>query len=65
MCGRRQAPGFLARKALVEPLGITRSCTAGWGAYERQVEAEPHTMGKAHPQTMERKPIHLRTRIKR
>lgn len=63
--GRRQDTVFLALKALWEPLGITRYCTDGWGAYERPVEAEQHTVGKAHPQKIESKPINWRTRIKR
>ena len=49
----------------MEPFGITRSFTDGWGAYERHVDAEQHTVGKAHTQTIESKPINLRTRIKR
>jgi insertion element IS1 protein InsB len=35
------------------------------GAYERHVEAEQHTIGKAHTQKIESQPINLRTRIKR
>jgi insertion element IS1 protein InsB len=46
-------------------LGITRSCTDGWGAYERHVEAEQHTMGKAQTQKSERKHLTVRTRITR
>ena len=52
-------------KALLEPFGITRYFTDGWGAYERHVEAEQHTVGKAHTQKIERKHLTLRTRIKR
>jgi insertion element IS1 protein InsB len=51
--GRRQDTVFVALKALGEPFGLTRSCTAGWGAYERQVETEQHTVGKAHTQKIE------------
>ena len=39
--------------------------TDGWGAYERHVEAEQHTVGKAHTQKIESKHINVRTRIKR
>jgi len=46
-------------------LGITRSFTDGWGAYERHVAAEQHTVGKENTQKIESKPITLRTRIKR
>ena len=63
--GRRKDTVFLALKALLEPFGITRSCTDGWGAYERHVEAEQHTVGKANTQKIESKHINLRTRIKR
>ena len=63
--GRRQDTAFLALKALLEPLGITRYFTDGWGAYERHVEAEQHTVGKANTQKIESKHINLRTRIKR
>jgi insertion element IS1 protein InsB len=63
--GRRQDTVFLALKALLEPFGITRYFTDGWGAYERHVEAERHTVGKAHTQKIESKHINLRTRIKR
>jgi insertion element IS1 protein InsB len=45
--GRRQDTVFLELKALLEPFGITRYFTDGWGAYERHVETEQHTVGKA------------------
>ena len=63
--GRRQDTVFLELKALLEPFGITRYFTDGWGAYERHVAAEQHTVGKAHTQKIESKHINLRTRIKR
>jgi insertion element IS1 protein InsB len=56
---------FLRLKALLEPFGITRYYTDGWGAYERHVDAEQHTVGKKHMQRIESKHINLRTRIKR
>ena len=46
-------------------VGITRYFTDGWGAYERHVEAEQHTVGKENTQKIESKHINLRTRIKR
>src|SRR5438105_15777036 len=58
-------PSFWNSKGLLEPFGITRSFTDGWGAYERHVEAEQHTVGKAHTQKNESKHINWRTRIKR
>jgi insertion element IS1 protein InsB len=63
--GRRQDQVFLKLKALLEPFGITRDDTDGWGTYERHVDAEQHTIGKAHMQRIESKHINLRTRIKR
>ena len=56
---------FLQLQALLEPLGITRYFTDGWGAYERHVEAEQHTVGKDNTQKIESTHINLRTRIKR
>jgi insertion element IS1 protein InsB len=63
--GRRQDAVFLQLKALLEPFGITRYYTDGWGAYERHIEAEQHTVGKDNTQKIESKHINLRTRIKR
>ena len=63
--GRRKDTVFVELKALLEPFGITRYFTDGWGAYERHVEAEQHTVGKANTQKIESKHINLRTRIKR
>ena len=62
---RRKDTVFVALKALLEPFGITRYFTDGWGAYERHVEAEKHTVGKENTQKIESKHINLRTRIKR
>jgi insertion element IS1 protein InsB len=49
----------------LEPFGITRYFTDGWGAYERHVAAAQHTVGKENTQKIESKHINLRTRIKR
>ena len=65
VCGRRQDTVFWACKALLEPFGITRYCTDGWGAYERHLDAEQHEVGKANTQKIESKHINMRTRIKR
>ena len=35
--GRRQDTVFLELQALLEPFGITRFYTDGWGAYERHI----------------------------
>jgi insertion element IS1 protein InsB len=63
--GRRQDDVFLRLKALLEPFGITRYYTDGWGTYERHVNAEQHIVGKEYMQRIESKHINLRTRIKR
>jgi insertion element IS1 protein InsB len=63
--GRRQDTVFMQLKTLLEPFGITRFYTDGWGAYERHLNAEQHEVGKANTQKIESKHINLRTRIKR
>jgi insertion element IS1 protein InsB len=63
--GRRQDDVFLRLQALLEPFGITRFYTDGWGAYERHIAPEQHAVGKQHTQKIESKHINLRTRIKR
>ena len=63
--GRRKDTVFLQLKALLEPFGISRFYTDGWGAYERHIDPEKHTVGKAQTQKIESKHINLRTRIKR
>ena len=63
--GRCKDTVFLKLKALLEPFGITRYYTDGWGIYERHVEAEKHQVGKENTQKIASKPINLRTRIKR
>jgi insertion element IS1 protein InsB len=63
--GRRQDDVFLKLQTLLEPFGITRYFTDGWGAYERHLDAAQHTVGKENTQKIESKHINLRTRIKR
>jgi len=63
--GRRKDAVFLQLKELLEPFGITRFYTDGWGAYERHIAPEQHHIGKEHTQRIESKHINLRTRIKR
>src|SRR4029434_6787911 len=63
--GRRQDTVFLQLKALLEPFGIRRFYTDGWGASECHLEPTQHEVGKAHTQKIESKHINLRTRIKR
>jgi insertion element IS1 protein InsB len=52
-------------KALLDPFGIKRFYTDGWGAYERHLEVQRHEIGKQNMQKIETKHINLRTRIKR
>jgi len=63
--GERKDDVFLRLKALLEPFGISRFYTDGWGAYERHIEPAQHAVGKQHTQKIESKHINLRTRIKR
>ena len=63
--GRRKDEVFLQLKELLAPFEITRFYTDGWGAYERHIDPEKHTIGKAQTQKIESKHINLRTRIKR
>jgi insertion element IS1 protein InsB len=63
--GRRKDDVFLRLQQQLEPFGITKFYTDGWGAYERQLAAEQHQVGKEHTQRIESKHVNLRTRIKR
>ena len=63
--GRRKDAVFLKLKTLLEPFGITKYYTDGWGAYERHLDSKQHRVGKDKTQKIESKPINLRTRIKR
>jgi insertion element IS1 protein InsB len=63
--GRRKDKVFLKLKELLEPFGIKRYCTNGWGAYEQHLLAEHHQVGKRKTQRIEQKHLRLRTRIKR
>lgn len=63
--GDRKDAVFLELKALLEPFGITRFYTDGWGAYERHLSPQQQVVGKENTQKIERKHLTLRTRIKR
>lgn len=63
--GRRKDEVFLQLFQLLEPFGINRFYTDGWGAYERYLEPHQHEVGKHNMQKIESKHINLRTRIKR
>ena len=62
--GRRKDEVFLQLKALLEPFGITRYYTDGWGTYERHLDPEKHRIGKDNTQKIESKHVNQRTRIK-
>ena len=63
--GDRKDAVFLELKALLEPFGITRFYTDGWGAYERHLSPQQQVVGKENTQRIERKHLTLRTRLKR
>jgi insertion element IS1 protein InsB len=63
--GRRKDAVFLELKSPLEPFGITRFYTDGWGAYERHIDPAQHQVGKENTQRIESKHINLRTRTKR
>ena len=63
--GARKDEVFRELQELLEPFGITMFYTDAWGAYERNIDAENHTVGKENTQRIERKNLTLRTRIKR
>ena len=63
--GRREDQALLQLKALLEPFGIRRFYTDGWGAYRRHLDPHRHVVGKRRTQQVERKHLTLRTRIKR
>jgi IS1 transposase len=51
--GRRKDEVFLKLKRLLEPFGITRYYTDGWGAYEHHLDPEQHRVGKDYTQKIE------------
>jgi len=61
--GRRKDDVFLRLHQLLEPFGIMKFYTDGWGAYERHLEAAQHQVGKEHTQKIESKHINLRVSI--
>ncbi|MGV2830885.1 IS1 family transposase [Myxosarcina sp. GI1(2024)] len=63
--GRRKDAVFLELKALLEPFGIQKYCSDGWGAYERHILEEKHEIGKRKTQQIERKHLGFSTRLKR
>jgi insertion element IS1 protein InsB len=62
--GKRQDEVFLAFQQLLDPLGFRMFYTDGWSSYD-YIPEEKHIVGKRNTQTIERKNLTLRTRIKR
>lgn len=58
--GQRKDEVFLLLTKLLEPFGIKRYCTDGWGAYERHLSAENHEIGKQKTQRIVQKHLRLR-----
>jgi len=56
---------LLKLTALLEPFGIHRFYTDGWGACRRHLVPDQHVVGKRRTQQLDRTHLTLRTRIKR
>ena len=65
MLGSHEDSVFLKRTSLLAPFHSTRFYTDEWGAYQRPIAEAHHEIGKKPTQTIERKHLTLRTRIKR
>jgi insertion element IS1 protein InsB len=63
--GTHQDEVFLQLKALLAPLGLQHFYTDGADVYNRHLNPEQHTVGKTQTQTIERKHLTFRTRLKR
>ena len=63
--GSRADEVFVELQKMLKPLGLVHFYTDAAGVYDRQIPALAHTVGKIHTQQIERKPLTLRTRIKR
>ena len=62
--GKRQDEVFLSFRQMLDPLGFRMYYTDGWGSYDC-IPEEKHIVGKRNTQTIERRNLTLRTRIKR
>ena len=63
--GTRADAVFKQLRALLKPFGIVHFYTDAAGVYDRPLPATAHPVGKRYPQQIERKPLTLRTRLKR
>ena len=63
--GKRKDEVFLKLKKLLEPFKIGKYYTDNWGSYSKNLDKDKHEIGKKNTQTIERKNLTLRTRVKR
>jgi len=61
--GRREYEVFIELNKLLEHFSIKHFYTDNWGAYERNIPSQYHTIGKQNTQQIERKNLDFRTRI--
>ena len=68
-CSRRRSAGrpisLCELPELLKPFGLVHFYTDAAGVYDRHLPATAQTVGKIHTQQIERKPLTLRTRLKR
>jgi insertion element IS1 protein InsB len=60
-----QDHAFKQLQLLLEQFAIQHFYTDGWRAYERHLDPQQHTIGKANTQTIKGQHLTMRTRIKR
>ena len=63
--GKRKDKAFKELQKKLSCFDIDFYYTDDWGAYERNLPAQKHLLGKRNTQAIERKHLTLRTRIKR
>jgi IS1 family transposase/transposase-like protein len=63
--GRRKDEVFLKLKKLLDAFNISKYYTDNWGSYSKYLDEKKHKIGKRNTQTIERKNLTLRTRVKR
>lgn len=63
--GKRKDDVFRRFQELLSPFNISIFYTDDWGSYSRNISSESHVISKKNTQTIERKNLTLRTRIKR
>lgn len=63
--GSRADEVFVRLQKLLKPFGLVHLHTDAAGVYDHHLPTAAQTVGKIHTQQIERKPLTLRTRIKR